>query len=230
MTTMSSLQRRLIAASTSTTSKCNDMNHKQQSFETCFSAGLDLTEFSGGGGGVAVHCASADLAQQKAKDCARRSREEKAEAELEQRVAAVVHAASNARNTDASSNDNPMALGGVIHIPRALHPHNNTKNDEILGNDRDNNFIQFQNDASISGGLLSSLVSDHKREERLGTISHKSRQLLNQRKISSARSSSVGSSGGGGISSRRQVVKSLAKPKSPVGKTTVAKKPRKYKY
>ena len=203
------------------------MNHKQQSFETCFSAGLDLTEFSGGGGGgVAVHCASADLAQQKAKDCARRSREEKAEAELEQRVAAVVHTASNLRNTDASSNDNPMALGGDIHIPRALHPKNATK-DEILGNDRDNNFIQFQNDASSSGGLLSSLVSDHKREELRGTISHKSRQLMNQRKISTARSSSVGSSG---ISTRRQVAKSSAKAKSPVGKTTVAKKPRKYKY
>ena len=204
------------------------MNHKQQSFETCFSAGLDLTEFSGGGGGgVAVHCASADLAQQKAKDCARRSREEKAEAELEQRGAAVVHTASNLRNTDASSNDNPMALGGDIHILRALHPHINTKNDEILGNDRDNNFIQFQNDASSSGGLLSSLVSDHKREELRGTISHKSRQLMNQRKISTARSSSVGSSG---ISTRRQVAKSSAKAKSPVGKTTVAKKPRKSKY
>ena len=137
------------------------MNHKQQSFETCFSAGLDLTEFSGGGGGgvggVAVHCASADLAQQKAKDCARRNREENAEAELEQRVAAVVHAASNSLNTDTSSSDNPMSLGGDNHIPRALHP-NNTKNDDILGNDRDNNFIQFQNDASISGELLSSIL------------------------------------------------------------------------
>ena len=210
------------------------MNHKQQSFETCFSAGLDLTEFSGGGGGgvggVAVHCASADLAQQKAKDCARRNREENAEAELEQRVAAVAHAASKSFSTDATSSGNPMALGGDIHIPRALHPKNATK-DEMLGNDRDNNFIQFQNDASSSGGLLSSLVSDHKREELRGTISHKSRQLMNQRKISSSTSYSVDiSGGGGGISTRRQVAKSSAKAKSPVGKTTVAKKPRKSKY
>jgi hypothetical protein len=54
---------------------------------------------------------------------------------------------------------------------------------------------------------------------------------MNQRKISSSTSYSVDiSGGGGGISTRRQVAKSSAKAKSPVGKTTVAKKPRKSKY
>ncbi|KAL7439683.1 hypothetical protein ACHAXH_007216 [Discostella pseudostelligera] len=225
--TMSSLQQRVLEfeASTSTTSNRNDSsNHNHRSFEKCFSSGLDLTEFSGSGGGggvpATVHSASADLAIQKAKDAARRNREDMAEADLEHRVADVVHAA---KTSCAPPGDNATAPGDIV-VPRALHPNN------ILGNGRDDNFIQFQNIAAGNGGFLSSLVCTHRKEEQLETISHKSRQLKNQKKVvnNSSRSASVGS-GGGGISSRRQMAKS-SKPVNSSGKVGVAKKNRKSKY
>ncbi|KAL3757976.1 hypothetical protein ACHAWU_006034 [Discostella pseudostelligera] len=223
--TMSSLQQRVLEfeASTSTTSK------RQQSFETCFSSGLDLTEFSGGGGiggrvpaTATVHSASADLAIQKAKDAARRNREDMAEADLEHRVADVVHAAK----ISCTSGDISTAPGD-IDVPRALHP-KNTKHDVVVGNGRDDNFIQFQNNAASNGGFLSSLVSTHRKEEQLETISHKSRQLKNQKKMINSSRAASASSGGGGISSRRQMVK-CSIPKNSSEKA-VAKKHRKSKY
>ncbi len=213
---MSSLQQRVIEASSLTTGKRNDINHKQQSFETSFSAGLDLTEFGGGGGdGVQVHSASADLALRKANDAARWNREDKAEADLEQRVVDVVHAAKKSLRAECTAQD--------VDVPLAVHP-NNTKNMN-LGYNRDDNYVQFQNDASIGGGFLSCLVSNHKKEEQLEAISYKSRQLMNQRKMVN----SVARSGCGGVSSQRHLTKS-SKPNHSVGKTVMAKKSRKTKY
>jgi hypothetical protein len=214
---MSSLQQRVIEASSLASSKRNDINHKQQSFETSFSAGLDLTEFGGGGGdGVQVHSASEDLALQKANDAARRNREEKAEADLEQRVADVVYATKTSLRAGSAARD--------VDIPLAVHPNNTkTMNDEKLGNYRDDNYVQFQNNASISGGFLSCLVSNHKKEEQLEAISHKSRQLMNQRKMVNSVERS------GSLPPRRQLAKS-SRPNHSVGKTALAKKSRKTKY
>lgn len=183
-----------------------------------------MAEFSGAGDredGMPVHSASEDLALQKANDAARRNREEKAEADLETRVADVVHAVKNSLHAGTSRD---------IDVPLAVHP-NNAKNDGIQGNDRDDNFIQFQNDASISGGFLSSLVMNHKKEERMEMISHKSRKLMNQRKlVTSSRAFSIGSSVSGVVSKSRRQLEKSSNPNHLVGKIAVAKKPRKSKY
>ena len=167
-------------------------NHSSTTFESCFSAGLDLTEF-GGVGAPPFVAASANLAKEKLDAAERTHREEKEEAALERRIEHVVECAA-AKSSLFSSNNNSATARSNTHVvvaPRALHPGRNATNNNsaVVGNGRDDNFIQFQKGASInatSGSLLSSLlVSNHQSEERLGNpISHKSRTTLKKLKKS----------------------------------------------
>ena len=150
------------ASSTQPTNNKNATN-----IEACFSTGLDLSDFGDNSQSSATVniSASAALAKIKSDAAARIRREEQEEAALERRVAAVdevILPTNNDGNTD--SND---------IIPRALHP--NSQSSSMAGEDRDNNFIQFQT-AGGSDNFLSSLVTTHKTEGR--EISNKSRKML----------------------------------------------------
>mmetsp|Transcript_20523 Transcript_20523/g.38737 ORF Transcript_20523/g.38737 Transcript_20523/m.38737 type:complete len:234 (-) Transcript_20523:1044-1745(-) len=233
MMTMSSLHHRTSGATKkSSAPPSNSRNSSNsQSFETCFSAGLDLTEFGANnrnnGNNVNnnnhasnIEAASAQLAQQKMNAAARRNNEEKEEAALERRVADVADSAKFSVRSDD--------LGSVV--PRAVHPNNATGEDHMMemGSERDNNFVQFQ-DHSGNNGFLSSLVSGRASEERVGTISHKSRTLLKKKTVSRkqkfSNTSSLGIVGKGPL--RRQG-KPSKMPSSANRKA--AKKARKSKY
>ena len=152
------------ASSTQPTNNKNATN-----IEACFSTGLDLSDFGGNiqsSATVNKISASAALAKIKSDAAARIRREEQEEAALERRVAAVdevILPTNNDGNTDSKEDV----------IPRALHPH--SQSSSMAGEDRDNNFIQFQT-AGGNDNFLSSLVTTHKTEGR--EISNKSRKML----------------------------------------------------
>ena len=157
---MSSLQRRVVETTTN--------NKNATNIEACFSTGLDLSDFGGNiqSSATVNISASAALAKIKSVAAARIRREEQEEAALERRVAAVdevILPTNNDGNTD--SND---------IIPKALHP--NSQSSSMAGEDRDNNFIQFQTAGGNNDNFLSSLVTTHKTEGR--EISNKSRKML----------------------------------------------------
>ena len=168
---MSSLQRRVMETTSSPASSTQPTNNKNATnIEACFSTGLDLSDFGSNiqsSATVNNISASAALAKIKSDAAARIRREEQEEAALERRVAAVdkVNLPSNDGNTD-SKDDNV--------IPRALHP--NSQSSSMAGEDRDNNFIQFQTAGGNDNNFLSSLVTTHKTEGR--EISNKSRLML----------------------------------------------------
>lgn len=223
---MSSLQHRIREASKLPTTDAppTPQRKNSRSFESCFSAGLDLTEFGassvgGDRGSSAAAAASAELARRKANDAARRAREEKEEAALERRVADVADLAK----FPSPSND---ALGDGV--PRAPHPGIAGEGDRETGNGRDDNFVRFEGRGG-SDGFLSSLVSGHASEGRSQTMSHKSRTLLKNNGASRKRGKAgpSPSSGVGLASSRRQ--EKQRKGAAPGG-GKAAKKSRRSKY
>ena len=195
-------------------SSATKKNNAKHSFESCFSAGLDLSEFatansSNNNSNNIIVAASADLAQQKRNAVEQQSREEKAEIVLEQRVANVIDATTKQHDSATTNNSIHDQLGNVI--PRAINPHNekstNVDNswdhhmnnsssidDEIIkGRSRDDNFVQFQDSHGAGNEFLSCLVSNHKVEGEEGRIgsSHRARmtkkkqqQLLQKKKVS----------------------------------------------
>ena len=170
---MSSLQRRVMETTTTSSpaSSTQPTNNKNATnIEACFSTGLDLSDFGGNiiqsSATVNKISASAALAKIKSDAAARIRREEQQEAALERRVAAVdevIFPANNDCNNDSKEDV----------IPRALHP--NSQPSSMAGEDRNNNFIQFQT-AGGNDNFLSSLVTTHKTEGR--EISNKSRKML----------------------------------------------------
>ena len=194
---MSSFRQRVLEESSEITTKLhqiiNPSNIERSSFETCFSAGLDLTDFfpdDNDGGDrcddiadlvlrrprTAVSSAAALAPKEVSVALSRRNREEREEAAFERRVADVVDAAKS-KSPNKGNND-----VGVV-IPTAPHP-NNTK-DGMTGGDRDDNFLKFHCTSlgGINNGFLSSLVvSNHKSEmgKQGGVMSHKSRTTLHR--------------------------------------------------
>ena len=153
-----------------TSSSTQPTNNKNATnIEACFSTGLDLSDFGDNNQSSATVniSASAALAKIKSDAAARIRREEQEEAALERRVAAVdkvILPANYGSNTDSKEDV----------IPRALHP--NSQSSSMAGEDRDNNFIQFQTAGGNDNNFLSSLVTTHKTEGR--EISNKSRLML----------------------------------------------------
>jgi len=262
---MSSSLQRMAAATLgvssdgASTQKNNTTSNNTNTFESCFSAGLDLSEFAQSTDNVnrnvpqhTIVAASAELAQQKLNNVARRNNEEREEVLLERRAADIVSAAKQSIS-NTSIDD---TLGNVI--PRAVNPHNKTAStiatayDDTIdtieeeqniqqedGRGRDDNFVQFQ-DSSHTNEFLSCLVSNHKIEDEEGRfISHKSRIVKKkQQQQIQHKKKSLGISGSGSIASssmahsRRQEKKHHAKVKNTPGsgKKGVAKKSRKSKY
>jgi hypothetical protein len=194
---MSSFRQRVLEESSEITAKLhqpiNPSNIERSSFETCFSAGLDLTDFFPDDNDGGDRCdnnadlinrrprtavsSSAALAQKEVSVAlSRRNKEEREEAAFERRVADVVDAAKSKSPTKGNNDV------GVV-IPTAPHP-NNTK-DGMTGGDRDDNFLKFHCTSlgGINNGFLSSLVvSNHKSEmgKQGGVMSHKSRTTLHR--------------------------------------------------
>ena len=263
MTVSSSLQQMAAASlvgvsSDGASTQQHQKNNNNNTFESCFSAGLDLSEFAqsnnGSNSNVPQHTivsASAKLAQQKLNNVARRNNEEREEVILERRAADIVSAAK--QNISNTSIDD--TLGNVI--PRAINPHNKTASSisstydnidtmeeeqniqQVDVRSRDDNFVQFQ-DSSHTNEFLSCLVSNHKIEDEEGRfISHKSRmtkkkqQMQHKKKSLGISGSGSGSRASSGMAqSRRQEKKHHTKIKSTPGsgRKGVAKKSRKSKY
>ena len=181
---MSSLQRRVLESSSTTSrplnSKITGQTDTKASFESCFSAGLDLAEFASSASHAnnSTHrpSAAAELAQIKLNEAAKSKIEEQEEEVLEQRVANVV-AAKSLEATSFQSDD---------HAPRALNPH---AQGYATGESRDNNFTQFQNSSIGSdNGFLSSLVQNHKSERQSMSLSR--RTLASKNKVGSTSATS----------------------------------------
>ncbi|KAL3792216.1 hypothetical protein ACHAW5_004091 [Stephanodiscus triporus] len=245
---MSSLQQRVLEESSKPTAKLHHVitrsNIERNSFETCFSAGLDLTDFPDGNDGAdhgdnnadlihgrpstTVSFSAAALAQKEVNVAlSRRYREEREEATLERRVADVVVAAKS--KSSSKGHDNVGHL-----IPKAPHP-NNTK-DGRMGEDRDDNFIKFHGASfgGIGNGFLSSVVSNHKSEvvKQGGAMSHKSRTTLcrnnGRSKKNKNKSGSLTLTSWTVGSTRRQQAGNMNSNKT--GKVAAAKKSRTSKY
>ncbi|KAL9188395.1 hypothetical protein ACHAXT_006773 [Thalassiosira profunda] len=196
---MSSLQRRARGGAPSQPSAVG-------AFESCFSAGLDLTEFGGGNSSnnpAPAVAASADLLRRKAEAASKRREEERAEAAMDRRVAEVVDASKSAGRAEDHLGDS---------VPRALHP-GNAPDDR--GNGRDDNFVQFL-DGAGRDGFLSGLVSAHRSEGREGSLSHRARALRKNQTQASKRGVV------GGVQGKQRPTKKAASAK-------VAKKTRKSK-
>ena len=221
-----------------TISQKNDNDNRHTTFESCFSAGLDLSEFATtNNNNNMIISASAELAQSKQKAVERRNIEEKAEYELERRVANVVDTFSSAD----SCNDR---LGDVV--PRAVNPNNNilaTTNEYEYHNEyndnnqqeercREDNFVQFQDSTSDNNKneFLSCLISNHKVEQMEGRIStsHKSR-ITKKKNLQNNKLLFSNSSGGGGGGGRQHSKKKMTSGGSSSRKV-VGKKSRKSKY
>ena len=185
-------------------SSATKKNNAKYSFESCFSAGLDLSEFattntnsSNNNSNNIIVAASAGLAQLKRNAVEQQTREEKAEIVLEQRVANVIDATTKQHNSATTNNSIHDQLGNVI--PRAINPHNekspNVDNswdhmnssssidDEIIkGRSRDDNFVQFQDSHGAGNEFLSCLVSNHKVEGEEGRIGSSHRARMTKKK------------------------------------------------
>ena len=220
-----------------TTSQKNEYHNRHTTFESCFSNGLDLSEFATTrNNNNMIVSASAELAQSKQKAVARRNIEEKAEYELERRVATVVEDAS--KYSAGSCNDR---LGDVV--PRAVNPNNNiatneyeyhneyNDNNKEEGRVREDNFVQFQDGTSDNNKneFLSCLISNHKVEQTEGRIStsHKSR-IIKKKNLQNNKKLLFGSSSGGG--DRRPHSKKKMASGGSSSRKVVGKKSRKSKY
>jgi hypothetical protein len=201
---MSSLQRRVTEATSSAPTQPNNTHtntNNTTNIEACFSTGLDLSDFGGNinasptaAAANTAPSASAALAKIKSDAAAKIRREEQEEAALERRVAAVDVLVPSRHNE--SNNDSKDAI-----MPRALHP--NSQPSSMAGEERDNNFIQFQQTSGGNCDFLSSLVTTHKSEGR--EISNKSRMMIKSNSKGNAKPghNSGCASSVGGVSSRR---------------------------
>lgn len=230
MRTMSSQHRLTREGASNPIAKTIESN---SSFEKCFSTGLDLTEFDGEHSST-VTSSWAEVAQEQVNAAlSRRNREDIEEAALERRVADVVDAA-NRSNISSSKIYNDDDVNVVVVVPKAIHPTNNNHVcGELMGNGRDDNFLNFHNGVTSFGGIntafLSSLVvSNHKSEVKGGTLamSHKSRQLKKQCMTTESFPSKSKSSSAGFGTGRPKA----GKMNSALGKVTAKKKLRKTKF
>ena len=199
---MSSLQRRIQSERSSTTAPGSSSGaNKAATFENCFSAGLDLSEFATASTSQ-TPSAAAELLKLKA-------REQKSEADLEQRISQVVHATKSNQTTPTYE----LSL-------RAENPHSCNR----IGSERDNNFLQFENGSSrTDNGFISSLVQSHNNEKKeLSSRSHKS---LSKSKMARGNSAKI-------VGSRcsKQLGNKPFRGKSASGKKLSAKKATKSKF
>ena len=220
---MSSLQRRVTEATSSAPTQPNNTHTNTNyttNIEACFSTGLDLSDFGGNiiasptSAANTAPSASAALAKIKSDAAARIRREEQEEAALERRVAAVDILVPSRHNE--SNNDSTDAI-----MPRALHQ--NSQPSSMAGEERDNNFIQFQQTSGGNCDFLSSLVTTHKSEGR--EISNKSRMMLKSNSKGNAKPghNSGCASSVGGVSSRRSRRANIGVKQKASGKSVVKK-------
>mmetsp|Transcript_28919 Transcript_28919/g.61916 ORF Transcript_28919/g.61916 Transcript_28919/m.61916 type:complete len:219 (+) Transcript_28919:65-721(+) len=157
---MSSLQRRMQQASKG---QSTNTDKKTNTFESCFSSGLNLTELAGTDSvsrkdsDYALNpSAAAELAQLKMNDAERIKKEAKEEADLERRVAGVI----SSSKIVADSNMGDEMLNVDL---RASNPHSRGHAAGVAS--RENNFLQFQTASmGTDNGFLSSLVQSHESE------------------------------------------------------------------
>ncbi|KAL3787603.1 hypothetical protein ACHAWO_005521 [Cyclotella atomus] len=197
---MSSLQRRA-AESSDGSGAAVGITSKESRFENCFSAGLDLSEFTAAAASTTqARSAASELMQIKA-------HEHKEEVEIQQRIAEV-HATTK-------SNEPTYELS-----LRAENPHSS----HTLGSDRDDNFLKFANGSSRKdNGFISCLVQNHNSEK--SKFSRSQRALSKSKSIrgSANRSAGAGSKGLGKKSAG-------VRKKSGSGKKLSAKKASKSKF
>lgn len=260
--TMSSLQ-----AAAGSQTRNQQSQGKKETFESCFSAGLDLSELNGSsrsnidGDNPPRAAASAILLEEKRREAMHRQLEEREEIKLERRMNEVADAVRY-----SSAAERHEQLGNVV--PRALHPaasnHESATgvestadgaeaeglaeggcpwyNSDVTidkppadtnptGGGREDNFVQFRdfdNGSSNTNGFLSSLVSNHRTEERV--TSHRSRALLKNH----AKSTKGRLQFAGGVASQSQRQQQQqgkhSKGRCRVSGKNVAKKSRKSKY
>lgn len=142
---MSSLQQRVIEARGSSAA-----TNKKASFENCFSAGLDLSEFAAPS--PQTQSASSELIRIK-------NQELKEEADLVKRIAEV-----HAKKSNQATPTYELSL-------RAENPHSA----HTTGSERNNNFLQFDNESNrVDDGFISSLVQGHNSEKKEFGRSHRS--------------------------------------------------------
>jgi hypothetical protein len=165
---MASLQRRALESSSDGSAAAVGRTSKEACFESCFSAGLDISEFAAAPSTTQAQSASSELMRIKAHEC-------KEEAELEKRIAEV-HA------TKANQPTYELSL-------RAENPHSS----QTIGSERDNNFLQFANGSNrADNGFISSLVQNHNSEKK--EFSRSQRALSKSKSI---RGSAIKSTGAG---------------------------------
>lgn len=178
---MTSLQRRMLKRSKNQP-KNNTQISANDSFESFFSAGLDLSEFSGNSNTQSNPrtSAAAQLAQIKANAAARIQSEEKEEANLEKRVAGVISLAKTTNDGDEKLN---------VDL-KAVNPHSHM---HAMGEaSRENNFLQFQTSNMRSdNGFLSSLVQNHDSEFK--ELSGKRRMMSSNNKNNNGAKVDLGS-------------------------------------
>jgi len=167
----------------------NNTHNNATNIEACFSTGLDLSDFGGNninsGAATTLTSASAALAKIKSDAAARIRREEQEEAALERRVAAVDVIPAKLNSDDGNTDSKDV-------MPRALHP--NSQPSSMAGEERNNNFIQFQTAGGNGNNFLSSLVTTHKTEGR--EISNRSRMMLKSNSKGKVKSGQRVGSGG----------------------------------
>ena len=199
---MSSLQRRIQGECSSTSAPApSSSSVKATTFENCFSAGLDLSEFTPSSN-VQTPSAAAELLNLKA-------REQKSEADLEQRISQVVHA-TKAKQTIPTYE---LSL-------RAENPHSSGR----IGSDRDDNFLRFENGSSkTDNGFISSLVQSHNNEKK--EFSSRSQKSMSKSKMARGNSTKI-------VGSRctKQMGNKSFRVKNGSGKKLSAKKATKTKF
>mmetsp|Transcript_37706 Transcript_37706/g.90223 ORF Transcript_37706/g.90223 Transcript_37706/m.90223 type:complete len:220 (-) Transcript_37706:104-763(-) len=152
---------------------------KRNSFESCFSSGLDLSELSGNGSSVdrvsssghGARSASELLVEQRAREAVRKRAEDAADEDMDRRVRRVMDF------TKLPRGDNDIKFV----LPRAKRPQQE-QFAAAAGSSRDDNFVRLKSSSKRSGkddDFLASLVVSSSKNGGERGISHKSRQLKN---------------------------------------------------
>ena len=185
---------------------------KRNSFESCFSSGLDLSELSGNGssvdrgnGGHGARSASELLVEQRAREAVRKRAEDAADEDMDRRVRRVVDFTTLPRG----ENDVKFVL------PRAKRPQRE-QSAVAAGSSRDDNFVRLKSSGRPGGDddFLASLVVSSSKNGGGRGISHKSRQLKNSiGNLSKKRSRASNAAASNGVK-RSCKAKSVAAKKS----------------
>ena len=150
---------------------------KRNSFESCFSSGLDLSELSGNGSSVGrvdsghgARSASELLVEQRAREAARKRAEDAADEDMDRRVRRVMDFTRLPRG----ENDIKFVP------PRAMRPQQE-QFAAAAGSSRDDNFVRLKgsNRPGKDDDFLASLVASSSKNGGDRGMSHKSRQLKN---------------------------------------------------